>query len=58
MHGVLYKTLKDNPDTAINLAQSLAKEILNWVPKTNLKDGLIKTIDWYKREFKEMNKIC
>ena len=27
LHGVLYKTLKDNPDTAINLGQALAKEI-------------------------------
>ena len=26
----------------------LAKKILNWEPKVELKDGLIKTIDWFK----------
>ena len=26
----------------------LAKEILNWEPKVELKDGLIKTIEWFK----------
>ena len=27
----------------------LAKELLNWEPKTELKDGLLKTIDWFKK---------
>ena len=27
----------------------LAKDILNWEPKIELKDGLIKTIDWFKK---------
>jgi len=27
----------------------LAKEILNWEPKIELKEGLIKTIDWFKK---------
>ena len=27
----------------------LAKELLNWEPKTELKDGLLKTIDWFKQ---------
>ena len=26
----------------------LAKDELNWKPKTELKEGLIKTIDWFK----------
>ena len=26
----------------------LAKEILNWEPKIELKDGLVKTIEWFK----------
>jgi len=26
----------------------LAKELLNWEPKIELKDGLLKTIDWFK----------
>ena len=28
---------------------SRAKQLLNWTAKTNLKDGLIKTIDWYQK---------
>ncbi len=27
----------------------LAKEVLNWEPKIELKDGLLKTIDWFKK---------
>ena len=27
----------------------LAKNVLNWEPKTELKDGLLKTIDWFKK---------
>ena len=27
----------------------LAKEVLNWEPKIELKDGLVKTIDWFKQ---------
>ena len=26
----------------------LAKEILNWEPKIELEEGLLKTIDWFK----------
>ena len=26
----------------------LAKELLNWEPEIELKDGLLKTIDWFK----------
>lgn len=27
----------------------LAKNVLNWEPKTELKEGLLKTIDWFKK---------
>ncbi len=30
----------------------LAKNILNWEPKIELKDGLLKTIDWFKENLK------
>ncbi|MBI4091741.1 MAG: GDP-mannose 4,6-dehydratase [Candidatus Levybacteria bacterium] len=33
-----------------------AKKLLKWRPKTSLKDGLIKTIDWQKK-FSKSNKI-
>ena len=29
----------------------LAKKELNWEPKIELKDGLIKTIDWFKKNY-------
>ena len=29
----------------------LAKEILKWEPKTDLKEGLIKTINWFKENY-------
>ena len=28
---------------------ALAKEVLQWEPEIQLKDGLLKTIDWFKR---------
>jgi CDP-glucose 4,6-dehydratase len=30
------------------LSAKKAKEILNWIPKYTLDDGLKKTIEWYK----------
>ncbi|MGC8899620.1 MAG: SDR family oxidoreductase [Candidatus Micrarchaeia archaeon] len=43
---------KERPgDVKHSLADiSLAKELLNWRPKTGLKEGLRKTIEWYKKE--------
>ena len=44
-----YKELpKDDPKQRKPSIQ-LAKELLNWEPKTELKDGLLKTIDWFKK---------
>ena len=43
-----YKELpKDDPKQRKPSIQ-LAKELLNWEPKIELKDGLIKTIHWFK----------
>ena len=43
-----YKELpKDDPKQRKPSIQ-LAKELLNWEPKIELKDGLVKTIDWFK----------
>ena len=33
-----------------------AKKLLKWQPEISLKDGLIKTIDWYKK-FLKSNKL-
>jgi len=34
---------------------SRAKKLLNWCPRTNIKDGLTKTIAYYQEEFKRQN---
>lgn len=34
---------------------SLAKEKLQWHPKTSLNEGLIKTVEWYHERFKNFN---
>lgn len=38
------------------LSVKKAKQILNWETKTNLRDGLIKTIEWYKNNREEILK--
>tara|TARA_Y100000589_G_scaffold305737_1_gene319901 strand:- start:2622 stop:3560 length:939 start_codon:yes stop_codon:yes gene_type:complete len=44
-----YKELpKDDPKQR-KPSIELAKDILNWEPKIELKDGLLKTIDWFKK---------
>ena len=44
-----YKPLpKDDPKQR-QPSIELAKSLLNWEPKIELKDGLIKTIDWFKK---------
>ena len=43
-----YKSLpKDDPKQR-KPSIALAKEVLNWEPKIELQEGLIKTIDWFK----------
>ena len=45
---IVYKELpKDDPKQR-KPSIKLAKEILNWEPKIKLKDGLLKTIEWFK----------
>ena len=37
------------------LDSSKAKDMLSWVPKFGLEEGLRKTINWYKKYFEEKN---
>ena len=43
-----YKDLPQDDPRQRKPSIKLAKEILNWEPKIELKDGLLKTIDWFK----------
>ena len=43
------KLPKDDPKQRKPSVQ-LAKDILNWEPKVELKDGLLKTIEWFKKQ--------
>ena len=46
--GIVYKDLPQDDPKQRKPSIKLAKEKLNWEPKIQLKDGLIKTIDWFK----------
>jgi len=43
-----YKKLPHDDPKQRQPSIQLAKELLNWEPKIELKDGLLKTIDWFK----------
>ena len=43
-----YKELPEDDPKQRKPSIQLAKDLLNWEPKIELKDGLIKTIDWFK----------
>ena len=43
-----YKNLPEDDPKQRKPSIELAREILKWEPKIHLKDGLIKTIDWFK----------
>ncbi len=43
-----YKKLPQDDPKQRKPSIDLAKEILNWEPKIQLKEGLVKTIDWFK----------
>ena len=45
---ILYKDLPKDDPRQRRPSIKLAKEILNWEPEVPLKDGLIKTIKWFK----------
>ena len=44
-----YKELPQDDPKQRKPSIQLAKDLLNWEPKTELKDGLIQTIDWFKK---------
>ena len=43
-----YKNLPNDDPKQRQPSIQLAKELLNWEPEIELKDGLLKTIDWFK----------
>ena len=43
-----YKKLPNDDPKQRQPSIQLAKELLNWEPEIELKDGLLKTIDWFK----------
>ena len=38
--------------TSLFLDCSKSKKLLNWYPKVTLEEGIIKTLDWYKKIYK------
>ena len=46
--GIIYKDLPQDDPKQRKPSIKLAKEKLNWEPEIKLKDGLIKTIEWFK----------
>jgi len=44
-----YKELPSDDPKQRQPSIELAKSVLNWEPKIELKDGLLKTIDWFKK---------
>ena len=44
-----YKKLPNDDPKQRQPSIQLAKEILNWEPEIELKEGLLKTIDWFKK---------
>ena len=46
---IIFKKLPENDPKRRKPDISLAKKILNWQPKISLRDGLIKTIDYYNK---------
>lgn len=47
--GFEYKNLPQDDPKQRKPSIQLAKDLLNWEPKIELKDGLLKTIDWFKK---------
>ncbi len=45
---IIYKELPQDDPKQRKPSISLAKEVLNWEPKIELKEGLINTIEWFK----------
>ena len=45
----IYKELPEDDPKKRQPSIQLAKDLLDWEPKIELKDGLSKTIDWFKK---------
>ena len=48
-----YKKLPEDDPKQRKPSIELAKKILNWEPKIELKEGLLKTIDWFEKNLKQ-----
>ena len=46
---IVYQELPQDDPRQRKPSIALAKEVLNWEPESQLKDGLLKTIDWFKK---------
>ena len=46
---IVYQELPQDDPKQRKPSIALAKEVLQWEPEIKLKDGLLKTIDWFKR---------
>jgi GDP-L-fucose synthase len=51
---IVHDLSKPTVPTSLFLDCSLAKEKLNWEPKHTLDEGIIKTLDWYKNNMKDI----
>ncbi|MDO8660177.1 MAG: hypothetical protein Q7K54_06325, partial [Candidatus Parcubacteria bacterium] len=47
-----YDTSKPTIKTKLRLDSSKAKNSLGWFPKVSLDEGIMKTMEWYKNNFK------
>ena len=45
----IYKKLPSDDPRRRNPSLALAKEVLNWEPKIEIKEGLTRTIDWFRK---------
>jgi nucleoside-diphosphate-sugar epimerase len=49
--NIIYNKSKPNIKTNISLSNKLVKKKFNWKPKTNIENGIKKTIDWYNKNY-------
>ena len=50
-----YKKLPQDDPKQRKPSIKLAKDLLNWEPRIELKDGLLKTIDWFKKNLSHLS---
>ena len=46
---IVYRPLPDDDPKVRQPDVSKAKRVLNWEPKVDVKDGLIRTVEWFVR---------